>query len=159
MINLTASSFSGRNYRNSFTRRDISSDDYYLRYNYAPLNELVEFNVLASTSRGNQAYKPESLYNFNDSSTTNKSNALDMNNTSRFRITDDLYAAFQLGGKLMDTRYSRRFVQGYRDRPQRLRPRRVKQKIASLYSGLTLNKDIYQLDLNLNYTRSRVQGL
>ncbi|HDS6698125.1 TPA: TonB-dependent receptor [Klebsiella aerogenes] len=149
--------FSGRNYRNSFTRRDISSDDYYLRYNYAPLNELVEFNVLASTSRGNQAYKPESLYNFNDSSTTNKSNALDMNNTSRFRITDDLYTAFQLGGKLMDTSYSRRFVQDTETDHNAFAPA-GKQKIASLYSGLTLNKDIYQLDLNLNYTRSRVQG-
>ena len=80
-----------------------------------------------------------------------------MNNTSRFRITDDLYAAFQLGGKLMDTRYSRRFEQDTETDHNAFAPA-GKQKIASLYSGLTLNKDIYQLDLNLNYTRSRVQG-
>ncbi|VDZ88377.1 Putative Ton-B dependent hemine receptor [Lelliottia amnigena] len=95
--------FSARNYSNSFTRRDITSDDYYLRYNYAPLNELVDLNVLASTSRGNQDYKPESMYNFNSSSTTNKSNALDISNTSRFTLADDFYATYQLGGKLMDT--------------------------------------------------------
>lgn len=149
--------FSGRNYNNTFTRRDITSDDYYLRYNYAPLNELVEFNVLASTSRGNQDYKPESLYNFNKSSTTNKSNALDVSNTSRFKMADDVFAVFQFGGKLMDTRYSRSFVQDNETERNAFAPS-GKQKISSLYTGLALNKDIYELALNLNYTRSQLSG-
>lgn len=149
--------FSGRNYTNTFTRRDITSDDYSLRYNYAPLNELVEFNVLASTSRGNQDYKPASLYNFNKSSTTNKSNALDVSNTSRFKMGEELFAAFQFGGKLMDTRYSRSFVQDTETDRNAFAPS-GKQKISSLYTGLTLNKDIYELALNLNYTRSQVEG-
>ncbi len=148
---------SGRNYRNTFTRRDISSDDYYLRYHYAPLNELVEFNLLASTSRGNQSYKPESLYNYSNSSLTNKSNAIDMSNTSRFKLADDLDATFLFGGKLMDTRYSRSFIQDNETDRNAFAPA-GKQKISSLYTGLTLNKDIYELDLNLNYTRSQVQG-
>ena len=148
---------SGRNYRNTFTRRDITSDDYSLRYNYAPLNELIDINLLASTSRGNQSYKPESLYNFNRSSTTNKSNAIDLNNTSRFTLADDLYAEFQFGGKLMDTRYSRSFVQSTETDRNAFAPA-GKQKISALYTGLTFNKDIYQLDLNLNYTRSQVEG-
>lgn len=147
----------GRNYTNTFTRRDITSDDYYLRYNYAPLNELVELNVLASTSRGNQEYKPKAMYNFNNSSTTNKSNAIDINNTSRFKLADDLYSTFQVGGKLMDTRYSRSFVQSTETDRNAFAPA-GKQKISSLYTGLTLNKDIYELDLNLNYTRSQVEG-
>jgi hemoglobin/transferrin/lactoferrin receptor protein len=149
--------FSGRNYTNSFTRRDITSDDYYLRYNYAPLNELVDLNVLASTSRGNQAYKPESLYNFSNSSTTNKSNALDISNTSRFKMTDDVFAQFLLGGKLMDTRYTRRFIQASETDRNAFAPA-GKQNISSLYTSLTLNKDIYELALNLNYTRSKVEG-
>ena len=148
---------SGRNYSNTFTRRDITSDDYSLRYNYAPLNELIDINLLASTSRGNQSYKPESLYNFNRSSTTNKSNAIDLNNTSRFTLSDDLYAEFQFGGKLMDTRYSRSFVQSTETDRNAFAPA-GKQKISALYTGLTFNKDIYQLDLNLNYTRSQVEG-
>ncbi|HHG8772054.1 TPA: TonB-dependent receptor [Raoultella planticola] len=148
---------SGRNYRNAFTRRDITSDDYYLRYNYAPLNELLEINLLASTSRGNQAYKPGALYNFNNSSLTNKSNALDISNTSRFKITDDLYSIFQLGGKWMDTRYTRRFIQNTRTDSSAFAPA-GKQQISALYSTLTLSQDIYTLDLNLNYTRSRVEG-
>ena len=148
---------SGRNYSNTFTRRDITSDDYAVRYNYTPLNELIDFNLLASTSRGNQSYKPESLYNFNRSSTTNKSNAVDLNNTSRFTLAEDLYAEFQVGGKVMDTRYSRRFVQSTETDRNAFAPA-GKQKISALYTGLTLNKDIYQLDLNLNYTRSQVEG-
>lgn len=148
---------SGRNYSNTFTRRDITSDDYAVRYNYTPLNELIDFNLLASTSRGNQSYKPESLYNFNRSSTTNKSNAVDLNNTSRFTLAEDLYAEFQVGGKVMDTRYSRRFVQSTETERNAFAPA-GKQKISALYTGLTLNKDIYQLDLNLNYTRSQVEG-
>lgn len=148
---------SGRNYSNTFTRRDITSDDYAVRYNYTPLNELIDFNLLASTSRGNQSYKPESLYNFNRSSTTNKSNAVDLNNTSRFTLAEDLYAEFQVGGKVMDTRYSRRFVQSTETDRNAFAPA-GKQNISALYTGLTLNKDIYQLDLNLNYTRSQVEG-
>lgn len=148
---------SGRNYSNTFTRRDITSDDYAVRYNYAPLKELIDINLLASTSRGNQSYKPESLYNFNRSSTTNKSNAVDLNNTSRFTLAEDLYAEFQVGGKVMDTRYSRRFVQSTETDRNAFAPA-GKQKISALYTGLTLNKDIYQLDLNLNYTRSQVEG-
>lgn len=148
---------SGRNYSNTFTRRDITSDDYAVRYNYTPLNELIDINLLASTSRGNQSYKPESLYNFNRSSTTNKSNAVDLNNTSRFTLAEDLYAEFQVGGKVMDTRYSRRFVQSTETDRNAFAPA-GKQKISALYTGLTLNKDIYQLDLNLNYTRSQVEG-
>lgn len=148
---------SGRNYRNTFTRRDISSDDYYLRYHYAPLNELVEFNLLASTSRGNQSYKPESLYNYSNSSLTNKSNAIDISNTSRFKLAEDVDATFLFGGKVMDTRYSRSFIQETETDRNAFAPA-GKQKISSLYTGLTLNKDIYELDLNLNYTRSQVQG-
>lgn len=149
--------FAGRNYQNVFTRRDITSDDYYLRYNFAPLTELIDFNLLASTGRAEQDYKPESLYNFNNASTENKSNALDMSNTSRFRYAD-IDVAFLFGGKLMYTEYTRRFEQD-NDTDRNAFVPSGKQKISSLYTGLTLNKSIYQLDLNLNYTRSKVSGI
>ena len=45
---------SARTYENKFTRRDITSDDYYIKYHYTPFSELIDFNVTASTSRGNQ---------------------------------------------------------------------------------------------------------
>lgn len=149
--------FSGRNYRNSFTRRHITSDDYALHYNYAPLNELVELNVLASTSRGNQNYQPDSLPDAMNASLTNKSNALDISNASRFTMPGDIFTVFQLGGKVMNTRYSRRFTRGSDSESTAFAPA-GRQNIASLYSGLTLDKDIYELALNLNYTHSKVKG-
>lgn len=147
----------GRNYQNAFTRRDITSDDYYLRYNYAPLSELIDFNLQASTSRGNQDYNVESLYNFYNASTTNKSNALDISNTSRFTFAS-VDMEYLLGGKLMNTRYTRSFSQENVTERNAFAPS-GKQDIAALYTGLTLKKDIYQLELNLNYTESKVQGL
>lgn len=149
--------FAGRNYQNVYTRRDITSDDYYLRYNFAPLSELIDVNVLASSSRADQDYEPDSLYNFDNASTTNKSKALDMSNTSRFSYAD-VDVEFLVGGKLMDTRYSRRYEQENTTERNAFVPS-GKQKIFSLYTGLTLKKDIYQLDMNLNYTRSQVSGV
>lgn len=149
--------FAGRNYQNAYTRRDITSDDYYLRYHFAPLTELIEFNVLASTSRADQDYKPDSLYNFNNASTENKSNALDVSNTSRFSYAD-VDVEFLVGGKLMDTRYTRRYYQDNDTERNAFVPS-GKQKISALYTGLVLKKSIYELDMNLNYTRSQVSGV
>ena len=97
---------SARTYENKFTRRDITSDDYYIKYHYTPFSELIDFNVTASTSRGNQKYRDGSLYTFYKTSAQNRSDALDINNTSRFTVADnDL--EFMLGSKLMRTRYDR----------------------------------------------------
>ncbi|MFP9228903.1 TonB-dependent receptor domain-containing protein [Pectobacterium cacticida] len=149
--------FSGRNYANTFTRRDIDSDDYYLKYNYSPLSELVDFSVLASTSRSNQDYEPGSPSTYNGVFITNKSNALDMNNTSRFSLGNyDL--ALHVGGKVMDTKYRRNYVREFDDEGRNGFLPAGTQKISSLYTGVTVNKSIYQLDLNLNYTRSQVKG-
>nr|WP_314417826.1 TonB-dependent receptor [uncultured Erwinia sp.] len=148
--------FNGRNYSNTFTRRDITSDDYSLRYKFNPLSELVGVNLLLSSSRSNQNYVPEAFWNFPSSSSTNKSNAVDLSNTSRFSL-DDYDFTFLLGSKVMKTDYTRQYTQGSATDRNAFAPA-GKQKIESLYTGLTINKDIYQLDLNLNYTRSKVNG-
>ncbi len=146
--------FNGRNYHNKFTRRDITSDDYSLKYHFTPLSELVDFSAMVSSSRGNQDYVSEAISNFNRASTTNKSEAIDINNTSRFSLADyDL--TFLLGGKIIDTDYKRTFSQDYETERNAFAPA-GKQKISALYTGLTVKKDIYQLDLNMNYTRSQV---
>ena len=149
--------FSARNYDSKYTRREITSDDYYLKYHYFPLSELVDVNLLLSSSRSNQNYEFDSISNFNSASTTNKSNAIDASNTSRFSLADyDL--TFLLGGKIVDTDYTRQFQQEYVTGRNAFAPS-GSQKISALYTGLTINKDIYQLDVNLNYTRSQVSGV
>lgn len=149
--------FGGRTYDNKFTRRVISSDDYYLKYHFSPLSELVDVNMQLSTSRANQNYVYNAISNFTSASTTNKSDAIDVSNTSRFSLAD-FDMTFLLGGKIVDTDYTRQYRQDYETQRNAFAPS-GSQKISALYTGLTINRDIYQLDLNLNYTRSQVKGL
>ncbi|MEG2964600.1 MAG: TonB-dependent receptor plug domain-containing protein, partial [Janthinobacterium sp.] len=90
-LDLTLSDFhalelSARDYRSTFTRRDIHSDDYYVKYHYTPFSELIDLNVVASSSRGNQKYMPEALTNFINTNAANRADAVDINNTSSFRL-------------------------------------------------------------------------
>ncbi|WP_082204245.1 TonB-dependent receptor domain-containing protein [Winslowiella iniecta] len=148
--------FGGRNYHNNFTQRNITSDDYYLKYDYTPLSELIDVKMLLSTSRSSQTYNPGSLSSTNHASTTNKSEAVDLSNTSRFSLGDYDFS-WQLGGKVMDTKYTRAFDNSETNQSNGFAPS-GKQNIAALYTGLTINKDIYQLDLNLNYSETKVNG-
>lgn len=147
---------SGRNYENKFTRRDITSDDYYLKYDYTPLSELIDISLLASTSRSRQAYDANSLSDANHAVTTNRSDAITLSNTSRFSVSDFDFA-WQWGGKLMNTQYKRAFDNSAEKTSNTFAPA-GKQKVSSIFTGLTINKDIYQLDLNLNYSDFRVSG-
>lgn len=145
-----------RNYTNIFTRRNMRSDDYYLKYSYAPPSELIDLYLMGSISRSSQKYFSNSLYNFNNVTVRNKSNALEIINTSRFTVAN-VDVIWLLGSKLMDTNYSRTFRQNIRAESNDFAPAGI-QKIGSVYSGLTLNKGIYQLDVNANYTRSQTKG-
>lgn len=156
--------FSARTYENRFTRRDITSDDYYLKYHYTPFSELIDFNLTASTSRGNQKYRDDSLYTFYNTSAQNRSNALDINNTSRFTLADnDL--EFTLGSKLMRTRYDRTIhsAAGNEKTNQESIENNPfapsgQQDISALYTGLKVTRGIWEADLNLNYTRNKITG-
>lgn len=155
---------SARTYENKFTRRDITSDDYYIKYHYTPFSELIDFNVTASTSRGNQKYRDGSLYTFYKTSAQNRSDALDINNTSRFTVADnDL--EFMLGSKLMRTRYDRTIHSAAGD--PKANQESIEnnpfapsgqQDISALYTGLKVTRGIWEADFNLNYTRNRITG-
>ncbi len=148
----------------NFTRRDITSDDYYIKYHYTPFSELIDFNVTASTSRGNQKYRDGSLYTFYKTSAQNRSDALDINNTSRFTVADnDL--EFMLGSKLMRTRYDRTIHSAAGD--PKANQESIEnnpfapsgqQDISALYTGLKVTRGIWEADFNLNYTRNRITG-
>ena len=58
---------SARSYQNKITRRHIDSDDFYLKYHYAPFSELIDFNLTASTSRGEQKFMSDNMAGFSDS--------------------------------------------------------------------------------------------
>ncbi|MDN2702294.1 TonB-dependent receptor [Janthinobacterium sp. SUN100] len=158
---------SARDYRSTFTRRDIHSDDYYVKYHYTPFSELIDLNVVASSSRGNQKYMPEALTNFINTNAANRADAVDINNTSSFRLAGG-DALVTIGGKLMRNKYSKH-VESLVDDPDNpdanqqsienntFGPEGV-QKINSLYAGLQYNRGIVQVNAGLNYTHFDLTG-
>ena len=158
---------SARDYRSTFTRRDIQSDDYYVKYHYTPFSELIDLNVVASSSRGNQKYMPEALTNFINTNAANRADAFDINNTSSFRLAGG-DALVTLGGKLMRNRYSKH-VESLVDDPDNPEANQQsienntfgpegRQKIDSVYAGLQYNRGIYQVNAGLNYTSFELTG-
>ncbi|MFA6071708.1 MAG: TonB-dependent receptor [Janthinobacterium sp.] len=171
-LDLTLSDFhalelSARDYRSTFTRRDIHSDDYYVKYHYTPFSELIDLNVVASSSRGKQKYMPEALTNFINTNAANRADAVDINNTSSFRLAGG-DALVTVGGKLMRNKYSKH-VESLVDDPDNpdanqqsienntFGPEGV-QKISSLYAGLQYNRGIVQVNAGLNYTSFELTG-
>lgn len=156
--------FSGRRYENSFTKRDIESNDYYIKYHYSPYSELIDLNVIASSGHGNQKYMPGSLFTFTNTNTENKADAIDINNTSRFNLgTADI--SFNYGGKLMRNQYEKHVESLIEDPKQNLESIENNtfapagnQRISSLYSALQLNHGIFQLNLGANYTSYNLTG-
>lgn len=171
-LDLTLSDFhalelSARDYRSTFTRRDIQSDDYYVKYHYTPFSELIDLNVVASSSRGNQKYMPEALTNFINTNAANRADAFDINNTSSFRLAGG-DALVTVGGKLMRNRYSKH-VESLVDDPDNPEANQQsienntfgpegRQKIDSVYAGLQYNRGIVQVNAGLNYTSFELTG-
>lgn len=158
---------SARDYRSTFTRRDIQSDDYYVKYHYTPFSELIDLNVVASSSRGNQKYMPEALTNFINTNAANRADAFDINNTSSFKLAGG-DALVTVGGKLMRNRYSKH-VESLVDDPDNPEANQQsienntfgpegRQKIDSLYAGLQYNRSIVQVNAGLNYTSFELTG-
>ncbi|ATD62650.1 MAG: TonB-dependent receptor domain-containing protein [Janthinobacterium svalbardensis] len=158
---------SARDYRSTFTRRDIQSDDYYVKYHYTPFSELIDLNVVASSSRGNQKYMPEALTNFINTNAANRADAFDINNTSSFKLAGG-DALVTVGGKLMRNKYSKH-VESLVDDPDNPEANQQsienntfgpegRQKIDSLYAGLQYNRGIVQVNAGLNYTSFELTG-
>lgn len=151
---------SARTYQNKITRRHIDSNDFYIKYHYAPFSELIDFNLTASTSRGEQKFMSDNMAGFSDSTAKNISDALDMNNTSRFSL-QEVDFAFSYGGKLIRNEYKKHASGLVTDEGQaESSPVGIagKQNIASIYSGLQLNYGILQGNFDLNYSAYDISG-
>ncbi|CAI1494297.1 Probable TonB-dependent receptor NMB1497 precursor [Serratia quinivorans] len=151
---------SARTYQNKITRRHIDSNDFYIKYHYAPFSELIDFNLTASTSRGEQKFMSDNMAGFSDSTARNISDALDVNNTSRFSL-QEVDFAFSYGGKLIRNEYKKHASGLVTDDNQaESSPVGIagKQNIASLYSGLQLNYGIWQGNFDLNYSAYDISG-
>ncbi|ETS30412.1 TonB-dependent receptor [Photorhabdus temperata] len=167
---------SSRFYHNKFTRRHIDNEDIYFKYNYKPFSEWVDMKLLVSSSESNQNYESNALLILSNSKTKNKSNAVNISNTSRFNYGDiDFELIF--GSKLMKTEYSKTTDTKYTGnkgnneeeakanekidhdaKENNVFAPKGKQDIASIYSGLKISRGIYQANINLNYMDYNVKG-
>ncbi|OTA18881.1 putative TonB-denpendent outer membrane receptor [Xenorhabdus beddingii] len=157
--------FSSRLYHNKFNKRHIDNYDYYLKYHYTPFTELVDTNVMLTTSNGQQSYQSESVGVFDKSEAKNKSNSINIKNTSRFNYGDTDFA-FTLGGKWMRTEYSKEIKTRSKNEKEDMQIKENnafapsgKQDITSIYGGLKIERSIYTANLGLNYLDYSVKGL
>ncbi|MEX0446132.1 TonB-dependent receptor [Xenorhabdus sp. SGI246] len=152
----------GRFYHNKFTQRHVDSYDYYLKYHYTPFSELIDTKVLLSTGNGDQILQPDSIPGLGGSESHNKSDAIDIKNTSRFNYGDTDFA-FTLGSKLMHTEYKKKVFIGLgtentvKKEDNQFSPG-GKQDITSIYSRFKIEHGIYTADLGLNYLDYSLKG-
>ncbi|MDR0219095.1 MAG: TonB-dependent receptor [Enterobacteriaceae bacterium] len=152
-----------RFYHNKFTKRHVDSSDYYLKYHYTPFSELIDTKILLSTGRSDQIVQFGAIPGLGGSETNNKSDAINIKNTSRFNYGDTDFA-FTLGGKLMHTEYKKNTFGGFGANVNTLKQEdnqfspAGKQDITSIYSRLKIEHSIYTVDLGLNYLDYNLKG-
>ncbi len=156
---------SSRFYHNKFNKRHIDSYDYYMKYHYTPFNELVDTKIVLSSSYGRQDYAGDALGTLTESQAKNKSNAIDVNNTSRFNYSDTDFS-FTLGSKLMSTEYSKKSTTNLTNEKDDYDAKQNnpfapsgKQNIFSFYSKLKIERSIYTAELGVNYLDYSVKGI
>ncbi len=152
--------FSGRFLQNKLTSRKINSEDYYLKYKYTPLNELIDVEILASHGNNEQKFQGDPIGGaFKNAISRNKSDSINLSNTSHFSYGDVDYK-WQVGSKLMKTKYSKE-AQSVEDPNTQINnpfsPSGT-QDIASVYTQFEAKYDIYTAIFDLNYLNYKVKG-
>ncbi|PHM68817.1 TonB-dependent receptor domain-containing protein [Xenorhabdus sp. KJ12.1] len=153
---------SGRFYHNKFTKRHIDSYDYYLKYHFTPFSELIDAKILLSTGRSTQDIKRDAIPGLGASRSHNKSDAIDIKNTSRFNYVDTDFS-FTLGSKLMKSEYNKKTGIDLSDEIPSTEENNHfspngNQNIKSIYSRLKIERGIYTADLGLSYLDSSLKG-
>ncbi len=152
--------FSGRFFQNKLTRRKIDSEDYYLKYKYTPLNELIDFELLANHGKSKQQFEGDSLgWALREGKSENTADGINMFNTSRFSYGAVDYQ-WLAGSKLMKTKYQKE-VSSVIDQDTLIynpfSPSGT-QDLISAYTQLEAKYDIYTATFDLNYTHYRLNG-
>ncbi|NIH22556.1 TonB-dependent receptor domain-containing protein [Providencia heimbachae] len=152
--------FSGRFLQNKLTRRKIESEDYYLKYKYTPLNELVDVEVLVNHSKSNQKFEGDSLgWALREGGAKNTADGLNLSNTSRFSY-GDIDFQWKVGSKLSKTKYEKTVTSVIDNNTltyNAFSPEGTLD-LASGYTQLEAKYDIYTAVFDLNYIQYRLKG-
>ncbi|WP_368884754.1 TonB-dependent receptor domain-containing protein [Providencia vermicola] len=152
--------FSGRLYQNKLTRRKIDSEDYYIKYKYTPLNELIDTELMINYGNSNQKFSGDSLgWALRQGESKNISEGINLSNTSRFSYGDMDYE-WQIGSKLMKNKYERNVSSAVNQDTliyNAFSPSGTLD-LSSLYTQFNVKYDIYSASLNLNYMHYQLKG-
>ncbi|MBG5918517.1 TonB-dependent receptor domain-containing protein [Providencia stuartii] len=151
---------SGRLYQNKLTRRKIDSEDYYIKYKYTPLNELIDTELMINYGNSNQKFSGDSLgWALRQGESKNISEGINLSNTSRFSYGDMDYE-WQIGSKLMKNKYERNVSSAVNKDTliyNAFSPSGTLD-LSSLYTQFNVKYDIYSASLNLNYMHYQLKG-
>ncbi|MGY4675348.1 TonB-dependent receptor domain-containing protein [Ursidibacter arcticus] len=150
---------SARDYHSNIGGRDIQNKNYSLNYHYTPDSDLIDLELLVSSTKNNQKYDQESaLWELTDASTINKSDYVDLKNTSNFNFWNSELTA-TLGTSYFNNKYTRK-AKGKNQDNFDYTPFAPtgKQGIASVYLNTQWKKSLYTLDGGLTYTYSNFKG-
>lgn len=152
--------FSGRFYQNKLTRRKIDSEDYYIKYKYTPLNELIDTELIVNHGKSNQKFEGDSLgWALRQGESKNISDGINLSNTSRFSYGEMDYE-WKLGTKLMKNKYQREVSSTVDADTLVYNPFSPSGTLdlASMYTQFNAKYDIYSATFDLNYTHYQLKG-
>ncbi|QWQ26252.1 TonB-dependent receptor domain-containing protein [Providencia rettgeri] len=152
--------FSGRFLQNKLTRRKINSEDYYIKYKYTPLNELIDVEVLASHGKNDQQFEGDSLgWALRQGKSKNIGDGLNLSNTSRFSY-GDIDFEWKIGSKLSKTKYEREVSSVIDQDTLNYNPFSPSGSLdlASVYTQLEAKYGIYTAIFDLNYMNYHLKG-
>ncbi|CAK7058149.1 MULTISPECIES: TonB-dependent receptor [unclassified Providencia] len=152
--------FSGRFLQNKLTRRKINSEDYYIKYKYTPLNELIDVEVLASHGKNDQQFEGDSLgWALRQGKSKNIGDGLNLSNTSRFSY-GDVDFQWKVGSKLSKTKYEREVSSVIDQDTLNYNPFSPSGSLdlASAYTQLEAKYGIYTAIFDLNYMNYHLKG-
>ncbi|MGX2974532.1 TonB-dependent receptor domain-containing protein [Ursidibacter arcticus] len=149
---------SARDYRSNIGGRDIQNKNYSINYHYTPTSDVIDFELLASKTTNTQKYdKNARLWVLTDASTSNKSDYIDLKNTSNFNFWNSELVT-TLGTSYFNNHYARRAKTELDNLASTPFSPEGKQRIISAYLNNQWKKSIYTLESGLTYTYSNFRG-
>ncbi|EKT56305.1 TonB-dependent receptor domain-containing protein [Providencia sneebia] len=151
---------SGRFYQNKLTRRKIDSEDYYLKYKYTPLNELIDTELILNHGQSHQKFEGDSLgWALRQGEAKNFADGINLVNTSRFSYGDTDYE-WKVGSKYIKNKYERNVGSIVDQNTIDYNPFAPTGTLdlTSFYTQFNAKYDIYSAVFDLNYTHYKLKG-
>lgn len=152
-------SLNTRGYESNIGGRTLNNSHQSLTYNFTPNSDLINAELLLSRTENKQNYDDESaIWELTDASTTNRSNYINLKNSSYFKLGEsDLSLTY--GAGYFSNKYARKATGRNQDNLDYtpFAPS-GRQQILSGFTTIDWKKSIFRAEGGLTYTRSTFIG-